>query len=95
MATTDNGIRAGDSPSHYAARQYGLQNAGSFGNYSKGVRFVAPGGQDLEVLMCVSTWQHTWLRDYGFDGKRRYLESWWRMIDWENVNRLMGNEKIK
>ena len=85
MATTDNRLRAGDTPSNYAGREFGLGSAGSFGGHAKGTKFLAPGGQDLDVLMCVSTWEHTWLRDWGFGGKRRFLEAWWQMIDWEKV----------
>ena len=99
MATTDNGLRAGDTPANYAAREYGLgSSVGSFGPYARGTKITAPGGQDLEVLMCVSTWEHTWLRDWGYGKKRTFLESWWRMIDWEKVQHLMepsGERKEK
>ena len=46
---------------------------------------LAPGGQDLEVLLGVNMWEHVWLRDYGFAGKRQFLEKWWDKVDWAVV----------
>jgi superoxide dismutase, Fe-Mn family len=51
---------------------------------------VAPGGIDVIPLLCVNTWEHVWLRDYGFGaggvgGKRMYLENWWNSINWNVV----------
>ena len=46
---------------------------------------ITSGGQDLTPLMCVSTWEHTYLHDYGVNGKREYLERWWDSIDWNKV----------
>lgn len=52
------------------------------GSYSRGGKSLAPGGQDVEVLLGVNTWEHVWLRDYGIGGKRDYLERWWDAVDW-------------
>ncbi|KAI5861770.1 manganese and iron superoxide dismutase [Durotheca rogersii] len=54
---------------------------------------VAPGGTDVIPLLCLNTWEHVWLRDYGIGagdrgGKRQYVENWWRCINWENVESL-------
>ncbi|KAM7208061.1 Manganese/iron superoxide dismutase [Naviculisporaceae sp. PSN 640] len=51
---------------------------------------VAPGGIDVHPVLCLSTWEHTWLRDYGvgvggLGGKLEYAESWWHRINWEKV----------
>lgn len=43
------------------------------------------GGTDIVPLLCVNTWQHVWLHDYGITGKRAYLEKWWDKINWEKV----------
>ncbi|KAI4093220.1 MAG: hypothetical protein LQ344_003047 [Seirophora lacunosa] len=71
--------------------------AGSFGLFSNtnqnpllGGQRKAPGGALVEVLLGVSTWEHVWLRDYGFGGKRRFLEAWWDRIDWELVYQRSG-----
>ena len=59
------------------------QKAGSMGRYARGQPELPPGSIDLEVLLGVSTWQHSYLRDWGTGGKRRFLEEWWETIDWE------------
>ncbi|KAF3055571.1 putative superoxide dismutase protein [Daldinia childiae] len=60
-----------------------------------GARFVpynqtAPGGTDVIPLLCLNTWEHVWLRDYGIGaggvgGKRQFVENWWNVINWTNV----------
>ncbi|KAL8922938.1 MAG: hypothetical protein Q9208_004900 [Pyrenodesmia sp. 3 TL-2023] len=77
--------------------------AGSFGAYSNTSqnsmlhgRRRAPGGALVEVLLGVSTWEHVWLREYGFGGtngfggKREFLEAWWERIDWGLVSERGG-----
>lgn len=95
MATSATNILPGSSPVSYAeqhpggvneaARRFGetaVGHAGSMGPYSRGGKSLAPGGQDVEVLLGVNTWEHVWLRDYGIGGKRDYLERWWDAVDW-------------
>ena len=72
--------------------------AGAFGAYGSNMnqnstlypQRRAPGGALLEPLLCVSTWEHVWLRDRGITGKRRFLEAWWEKIDWEVVFERSG-----
>ncbi|EMD61928.1 hypothetical protein GGP41_002573 [Bipolaris sorokiniana] len=45
----------------------------------------ALGGVDVVPLLCVNTWEHVWLQDYGVRGKRQFLEAWWDRIDWNMV----------
>lgn len=45
----------------------------------------APGGLEVIPLLCLSTWEHTWLRDYGVGGKKAFAEAWWDSIDWSVV----------
>lgn len=62
--------------------------AGAFGSYSKSGREDArqpPGGTSLIPVLCVNTWEHVYIRDYGVEGKRQYLADWWAAIDWESV----------
>lgn len=70
------------------------RHAGIMGPYSgsKDSRF-APGGADLEVMLGVNTWQHVWLRDWGFGSKMAYLEGWWSCIDWDVVEKNAQFEK--
>ncbi|TQN74344.1 37S ribosomal protein S26 [Colletotrichum shisoi] len=49
-----------------------------------------PGALDVIPLLCLNTWEHTWLRDYGLGvggvgGKKAFAEAWWEVIDWEAV----------
>ncbi|KAI9794841.1 MAG: hypothetical protein M1816_002969 [Peltula sp. TS41687] len=46
---------------------------------------VAPGGIILNPLLCLNTWEHVWLMDYGIAGKQTYVEAWWDRIDWAVV----------
>ncbi|KAH6685373.1 superoxide dismutase [Plectosphaerella plurivora] len=48
----------------------------------------APGGLEVIPLLCLSTWEHTWLRDYGVGGKKAFAEAWWDSIDWSVVSDL-------
>ena len=45
------------------------------------------GGSDHYVLLGVSTWEHSWLRQEGIGGKEAFLHKWWDRIDWEEVIR--------
>ncbi|EGS17364.1 mitochondrial 37S ribosomal protein mS42 [Thermochaetoides thermophila DSM 1495] len=50
----------------------------------------APGGTDVQPVLCINTWEHVWLWDYGFGaggqgGKLAYAEAWWNAINWEMV----------
>lgn len=73
-------------------RMQNMNPVGAFGLYSKGHEALAPGGESLEVLLGVNTWQHVYLTDYGVGGKREYLEAWWESIDWEVVRNRAGAE---
>ncbi|KAJ8070429.1 hypothetical protein OCU04_000803 [Sclerotinia nivalis] len=49
-----------------------------------------PGGIELTPILCVNTWEHVWIPDYGMGvdnvgGKKVYVENWWNVIDWAVV----------
>lgn len=50
-----------------------------------------PGGAaKITPLLCLNTWEHVWLRDYGVGlggegGKKAFAEAWWEAVDWESV----------
>ena len=91
--------KAAQSPQVYAQEQqargaagYGLHSSQQGLNLQQqtqtagsGNKQIAPGGQSLDVLLCVNTWEHVWLHDHGIGGKRRFLEAWWDSIDWRVV----------
>lgn len=69
---------------------------GRFGPHSGRDKVVAPGGLEVIPLLCVNTWEHVWLRDYGIAGKRVYLENWWDRINWDEVlAEFPGREQIR
>ncbi|KAI1341536.1 Manganese/iron superoxide dismutase [Xylariaceae sp. FL0016] len=78
------------------ASEYLDRNKVGYGN-SKYGRFepTAPGGVDVIPLLCLNTWEHVWLRDYGIEvggqgGKRQFVENWWYCIDWNKVEHAAG-----
>ena len=44
-----------------------------------------PGGIEVIPTLCVNTWEHVWLPDWGIKGKEKFLEAWWETIDWDTV----------
>jgi Fe-Mn family superoxide dismutase len=76
-----------DLNTHNADSYQALNKVGTFGSAAK--QNNAPkkplGGVDVVPLLCVNTWEHAWLKDYGVKGKRAYLEAWWDKIDWDWV----------
>lgn len=72
----------------YRQQAVDQNTAGSFGAHSRAGKMDAnraPGSARLEPVLCVNTWQHVWLHDYGVAGKREYLQRWWDAIDWHQV----------
>jgi Fe-Mn family superoxide dismutase len=76
-----------DLNTHNADSYQELNAVGAFGGAAK--KNNAPkkplGGVDVVPLLCVNTWEHVWLRDYGVRGKRQFLEAWWNKINWDVV----------
>ncbi|KAF1971394.1 Fe superoxide dismutase-like protein [Bimuria novae-zelandiae CBS 107.79] len=67
--------------------------AGAFGASSRARDNKAKkplGGVDVTPLLCVNTWEHVWLHDYGIGGKMKYLERWWDKIDWAQAEQFVS-----
>lgn len=47
-----------------------------------------PGATTLVPVLCVNTWEHVWMWDYGVSGKIDFLANWWNIIDWGRVESL-------
>lgn len=60
-------------------------HAGAFGPQSENASQWLIGDANMEPLLAVSTWEHTFMPDWGAWGKREFLEKWWDKIDWERV----------
>lgn len=85
-------------PSAYARRQpvdmnnqspnapVGNQFAGSMGPHAPNSPNLAPGAVNVHPILCVNTWEHVWMMDYGIAGKDEYLERWWDRINWDHVS---------
>lgn len=76
-----------DLNTHNADSYQALNSVGTFGSAAKQKEGPKKplGGVDVVPLLCVNTWEHVWLHDYGVKGKRDYLEKWWSKIDWTLV----------
>lgn len=77
-----------------AARHLGNQ----IGSGRKRSGDLPPGGIHLQPLLCLNTWEHAWLLDWGVGkegagGKVAYAESWWEMIDWQLVMQKSGIQR--
>jgi superoxide dismutase, Fe-Mn family len=46
---------------------------------------AAPGSLQVSPILCVNTWEHVWMMDYGIRGKDEFLNRWWDRINWEVV----------
>ncbi|WYZ38051.1 hypothetical protein EsH8_II_001557 [Colletotrichum jinshuiense] len=86
------------SGAHYRRQSHDLNthNGDSFTAVNKVGKFGAAaqqdsrpkkplGGVDVVPLLCVNTWEHAWLADYGVKGKAAYLRAGWDKIDWDVV----------
>jgi Fe-Mn family superoxide dismutase len=51
---------------------------------------TAPGGISVLPILCVSTWQHVYMMDWGLSNKKQFLEAWWDKIDWQVVADTAG-----
>lgn len=41
-------------------------------------------------LLCINTWEHAYIYDYGVGGKAQYFENWWKSIDWMVVEERLS-----
>jgi superoxide dismutase, Fe-Mn family len=70
---------------YYAQQARELRRPGSGAIGANSPPPSAPGGVDVIPVLCLNTWEHVWLTDYGVGGKREYIENWWQRIHWEKV----------
>lgn len=77
-------------------RQYQdpVNRVGFAGPHSKDK--IAPGGIDVNPILCINMWEHVYLPDYGVGafgvgGKKAFAESWWQSVDWQHVADCASN----
>lgn len=71
----------GRHPIHTSVNHTNM-NDGLMGEES---RKMTPGSTILTPVLCVNTWEHAWMYDWGVGNKRLYLEAWWNAIHWGKV----------
>jgi len=84
-----NTIGGPSEESRDAARSYLDNSAAGARGASSPVKY-APGGVDVIPLLCLNTWEHVWLPDWGtgvgdFMGLPAYAGAWWDRINWNAV----------
>ncbi|KAJ6161217.1 hypothetical protein N7470_004613 [Penicillium chermesinum] len=88
-----------DMATHSPDAPIGNQFAGSMGAHSQNQKNMAPGAIDVQPILCVNTWEHAWMMDYGIGGKEEYLERWWDRINWdivfENYNAVTSSKAAR
>lgn len=70
------------------ASQQPVNTVGAHGPMAN--RGVSVGGIEAMPVLCINTWEHVYLPDYGVGGpgsggKRAFAESWWYTVDWNVV----------
>lgn len=77
-------------------REYLDRAQAAVGATAAGQFDTPPGSGELIPLLCLSTWQHVWLRDWGIAGKLDFAEAWWDCVDWRKVEALaLGKLSMK
>ncbi|KAJ2895751.1 37S ribosomal protein S26 mitochondrial [Zalerion maritima] len=73
---------------------YNHQDAAEIFERSKNPRNHPAGdAADITPILCLNTWEHVWLPDYGMynpedpipSGKERYVYNWWNVVNWDKV----------
>ena len=81
------------TPADFAAYQSAepMNRVGVMGSYSKNgydMAKIPPGGTSLIPVLCVNTWEHVYIYDFGLPGKRKFLADWWEAVDWSQVESM-------
>lgn len=68
--------------------------AGKQGEASSG-KVQAKGPAELRPhflpLLCLSMYEHNWLKQYGIWGKDKYVQQFWTAVNWPSVQRMHEN----
>lgn len=73
--------------SRFAAMEV-ANSVGAHGRFSDTKKSLPPGGIDLTPVLCVNTWEHVWLKDWGVTHKDEFVAAWWDRIDWDVVSNM-------
>jgi Fe-Mn family superoxide dismutase len=65
----------------------GIQGSGWVYMDRKGdIKVIRNHAMRKDIALLIDWWEHSWALDYA-SNKERYLDSLWRCIDWEKINR--------
>ena len=87
------GVNAYHTPRESSLSSSSSSSSSASGSAARRVDRTPPGGANVVPLLCLNTWEHVWLPDYGIgDGKTRgkseFVQRWWRAVNWEQVSNL-------
>ena len=100
MNTESNELKPGSklpgAAAYWRERTAASNEVGAHGPSSR--TDTAPGGIAVTPILCLNTWEHVWLPDYGIthegiSGKRLYAANWWEVIDWRTVAERAGHRQ--
>ncbi|KAH6854238.1 Manganese/iron superoxide dismutase [Chaetomium sp. MPI-CAGE-AT-0009] len=100
-AGTEAGIEAGRAYLDRTAYGAGSRRVAGPGSVTARRVAHAPGGTDLLPVLCINTWEHVWLWDYGFGvgapdrGKLGYAEKWWKHVNWDLVQKEADLQRLE
>jgi len=63
-----------------------VSSFGPASRFGKMESAMPPGAARVEPVLCVNTWEHVYLSDFGVGGKTEYLEKWWDSVNWGTVD---------
>jgi superoxide dismutase, Fe-Mn family len=74
------------SEAHFRRQPLEVSNVPLQGHAKAIAESIKTATLDVTPLLCVSTWEHSYMTDYRIDGKDKFLEAWWGSINWDLVN---------
>lgn len=45
-------------------------------------------------LLALNLWQHAYVPDFGIDGRQKYIDAWWKALDWTKVDERVFKGRI-
>jgi superoxide dismutase, Fe-Mn family len=74
---------------HWRAQVEDMQNV-SLGDQSREIakRIANDAVVEVEPVLCVSVWEHSYIVDWKVQGKQQFLDAWWDRINWNIVEEL-------
>lgn len=91
--SVDMNTESSESVKDLLARSSPANTVGSHGPLSEKPKVRAPGGMEVNPILCINTWEHVYLPDYGLGRKLEYANRWWARINWRAVANNAGHKE--